>query len=399
MTMLTMSDVDLMGKRVLMREDFNVPMHEGKITSDARIQAALPGIQKALKAGAAVILMSHLGRPVEGESDPHYSLGPVASHLSTLLGQEVKFISTWKDGIDVEPGDVVLLENVRFLNGETSNDDVLALRLASLCDVFVMDAFGSAHRAHASTHGVARYAPIACAGPLLEAEVKGLSKALNNPAKPMAAIVGGSKVSSKLTILRSLTSIVDILIVGGGIANTFIVAAGHKVGKSLYEPELVVEAKSLMELCAKRGVKLPLPVDVVVGDRFTDTAIATIRNIDEVKDDELILDIGPKTVAQYIKLLDDAKTIIWNGPVGVFEMPQFAEGTKALATAIAESQAYSIAGGGDTLSAIDKFNITDKISYISTGGGAFLEFLEGRILPGIAVLEERYNALPHHTRG
>lgn len=399
MTMLTMSDVDLMGKRVLMREDFNVPMHEGKITSDARIQAALPGIQKALKAGAAVILMSHLGRPVEGESDPHYSLGPVASHLSTLLGQEVKFISTWKEGINVEPGDVVLLENVRFLNGETSNDDVLALRLASLCDVFVMDAFGSAHRAHASTQGVARYAPIACAGPLLEAEVKGLSKALNNPAKPMAAIVGGSKVSSKLTILRSLTSIVDILIVGGGIANTFIVAAGHKVGKSLYEPELVVEAKSLMELCAKRGVKLPLPVDVVVGDRFTDTAVATIRNIDEVKDDELILDIGPKTVAQYIKLLEDAKTIIWNGPVGVFEMPQFAEGTKALATAIAESQAYSIAGGGDTLSAIDKFKITDKISYISTGGGAFLEFLEGKILPGIAILEERYNALPHHMKG
>lgn len=399
MTMLTMSDVDLMGKRVLMREDFNVPMHEGKITSDARIQAALPGIQKALKAGAAVILMSHLGRPVEGESDPHYSLGPVASHLSALLGQEVKFISAWKDGINVEPGDVVLLENVRFLNGETSNDDVLALRLASLCDVFVMDAFGSAHRAHASTQGVARYAPIACAGPLLEAEVKGLSKALNNPAKPMAAIVGGSKVSSKLTILRSLTSIVDILIVGGGIANTFIVAAGHKVGKSLYEPELVVEAKSLMDLCAKRGVKLPLPVDVVVGDRFTDTAVATIRNIDEVKDDELILDIGPKTVAQYIKLLEDAKTIIWNGPVGVFEMPQFAEGTKALAAAIAESQAYSIAGGGDTLSAIDKFKITDKISYISTGGGAFLEFLEGKILPGIAILEERYNALPHHMRG
>lgn len=399
MTMLTMSDVDLMGKRVLMREDFNVPMHEGKITSDARIQAALPGIQKALKAGAAVILMSHLGRPVEGESDPHYSLGPVASHLSALLGQEVKFISAWRDGINVEPGDVVLLENVRFLNGETSNDDVLALRLASLCDVFVMDAFGSAHRAHASTQGVARYAPIACAGPLLEAEVKGLSKALNNPAKPMAAIVGGSKVSSKLTILRSLTSIVDILIVGGGIANTFIVAAGHKVGKSLYEPELVVEAKSLMDLCAKRGVKLPLPVDVVVGDRFTDTAVATIRNIDEVKDDELILDIGPKTVAQYIKLLEDAKTIIWNGPVGVFEMPQFAEGTKALAAAIAESQAYSIAGGGDTLSAIDKFKITDKISYISTGGGAFLEFLEGKILPGIAILEERYNALPHHMRG
>lgn len=399
MTMLTMSDVDLMGKRVLMREDFNVPMHEGKITSDARIQAALPGIQLALKAGAAVILMSHLGRPVEGESDPHYSLGPVAKHLSTLLGQEVKFISAWKDGIHVEPGDVVLLENVRFLNGETSDDDVLALRLASLCDVFVMDAFGSAHRAHASTHGVARYAPIACAGPLLEAEVKGLSKALNNPAKPMAAIVGGSKVSSKLTILRSLTSIVDTLIVGGGIANTFIVAAGHKVGKSLYEPELVVEAKSLMDLCAKRNVKLPLPIDVVVGDRFTETAVATIRNIDEVKDDELILDIGPKTVAQYIKLLDDAKTIIWNGPVGVFEMPQFAEGTKALAAAIAESQAYSIAGGGDTLSAIDKFNITDKISYISTGGGAFLEFLEGKILPGIAILEERYNALPHHMRG
>lgn len=399
MTMLTMSDVDLMGKRVLMREDFNVPMQEGKITSDARIQAALPGIQKALQAGAAVILMSHLGRPAEGETDPHYSLGPVARHLSTLLGQEVKFVSNWTQGVSVESGEVVLLENVRFLNGETSDNDVLALRLASLCDVFVMDAFGSAHRAHASTHGVARYAPIACAGPLLEAEVNGLSKALNNPQKPMAAIVGGSKVSSKLTVLRTLVSLVDVLIVGGGIANTFIVAAGYKVGKSLYEPDLVAEAKSLMDLCAAKGIKLPLPQDVVVGDRFTDTAIATIRAIDEVKDDELILDIGPKTTAAYIKLLHEAKTIIWNGPVGVFEMPQFCEGTKAIAEAIANSHAYSIAGGGDTLSAIDKFKLSDKLSYISTGGGAFLEFLEGKPLPGIAILEERYDALPHHIKG
>lgn len=397
MPMLSMNDVDLIGKRVLIREDFNVPMENGEITNDQRIRAALPTIQKAMDAGAAVILVSHMGRPTEGEFDPQYSLAPVAKRLSDLLDEPVKFITPWPEDVDVEPGEVVLLENVRFNPGEKANDDILSIRMAALCDVFVMDAFGCAHRAHASTHGIARYAPIACAGPLLELEVKALSKALDNPKKPMMAIVGGSKVSTKLTILRSLCQMVDMLIVGGGIANTFLVAQGHKVGKSLYEPDLVEEARSLLSLCESRGIKFPMPVDVITGDRFTQSAVANTRNIDDVKDDELILDIGPKTAQMYAHLIEQAKTIVWNGPVGVFEMPQFSEGTQALAKAVAKSHAFSIAGGGDTVAAIDKFNVQNDISYISTGGGAFLEFLEGKPLPAIAILKERYDALPQNS--
>lgn len=397
MTMLSMQDVDLIGKRVLIREDLNVPMRDGEITDDQRITAALPTIRKAVEAGACVMVMSHLGRPTEGEYEQAFSLKPVAEHLSVLLEQPVRFFSEWFEDVDVEPGEVVVLENVRFNVGEKSNDNVLALRYAALCDVFVMDAFGAAHRAQASTQGVARYAPIACAGPLLEKEVQALSQALNQPKKPMTAIVGGSKVSTKLSVLKTLSKMVDALIVGGGIANTFIVAAGHKVGKSLYEPGWVEEAKSLMEDCKKRGVKLPVPEDVVVGDRFTESAIATVKSVDEIADDELILDIGPKTIQKYQAIIESSKTIVWNGPVGVFEMPQFSEGTKQLAQSIANSPAFSIAGGGDTLAAIDKFKVKDKIDYISTGGGAFLEFLEGKPLPGIIILEERYDTLPQNS--
>ncbi len=395
MTMLWMRDVDLVGKRVLIREDFNVPMHNGEITNDQRIQAALPTINAAIDAGACVILLSHLGRPKEGEFEIDLSLLPIAKHLQNLLQKPVRLQSTIDEGVDVGPGEIVMLENTRFNVGENSNDDILALRLAALGDVFVMDAFGCAHRAQASTHGIARYAPIACAGPLLETEIKALSKALDHPKKPLVAVVGGSKVSTKLTVLRSLCNTVDALIVGGGIANTFIVASGYKVGKSLYEPDLVEEAKSLIKLCASRGIALPIPSDVIVGNSFSESATATVKSVEEVGENDLILDIGPNTIMEYQKLLKTANTIVWNGPVGVFEMPQFSEGTKQLALAIAQSDAFSIAGGGDTLAAIDTFNVTKDISYISTGGGAFLEFLEGKLLPSIAILEERYTELPH----
>lgn len=397
MTMLMMRDVDLCGKRVLIREDFNVPMEGGEISNDARIRAALPTIQAAIDAGACVILMSHLGRPKEGTVDPAFSLLPIAKRLTLLLNHPVTLLTEWDNGVDCEPGRIYLLENARFNVGEKANDDVLALHLAALCDVFVMDAFGSAHRAHASTCGVARYAPIACAGPLVEAEVTALTKAMSQAKKPVVAIVGGSKVSTKISVLKNLCELVDVLIVGGGIANTFLVAAGHTVGQSLYEPDFVDEAKAIMTLCAERGIDLPLPIDVCVGDRFSATAIASIRGVDDVGKHELILDIGPKTVAKYVPFLENAKTIIWNGPVGVFEMPQFADGTRALAKAIASSTAYTLAGGGDTAAAIEMFGIQDKISYISTGGGAFLEFLEGKSLPGLRILEERYDALPQNS--
>jgi phosphoglycerate kinase len=395
MMMLSMHDVDLIGKRVLIREDFNVPMINGEITDDQRIRAALPTLRYALDAGAGVMIMTHLGRPLEGQFNAEYSTQPIAERLAQLLGRPVRFVADWQDGVTAEPGEVTLLENVRFNVGENSNDDVLALRYASLCDVFIMDAFGTAHRAQASTHGVARYAPVACAGLLLNAEISALTLALSNPKKPVMAIVGGSKVSSKLTVLHTLSTMVNTLIVGGGIANTFIVAAGYKVGKSLYEPDLVNEAKSIMAQCEANGVKLPIPEDVVVADRFSDSAIATVKAISEVGSEELILDVGPQTLRKYAHLVESAKTIIWNGPLGVFEMPQFAQGTQALTEMIANSHAFSLAGGGDTIAAIEKFKVKDKISYISTGGGAFLEFLEGKPLPGIAILEQRYESLPH----
>ena len=382
MSVITMSEVELAGKRVLIREDLNVPLDEGRITSDVRITAALPTINAALEANAAIMLMSHLGRPTEGEADASLSLQPIAAHLSSLLGADVQLVSDWIDGVNVEPGQVVLLENVRFLKGEKACDDGLSKKMAKLCDVFVMDAFGTAHRAQASTYGVAKHAPIACAGPLLSAELDALGKALDNPARPMVAIVGGSKVSTKLTVLDALSQIVDQLIVGGGIANTFIAAAGHEVGKSLYEADLLDQAKAL-------AAKTPVPVDVVTGKEFSADAIAETKSVSEVAADDLILDIGPETAVQFAEILKTAGTIIWNGPVGVFEFDQFGGGTKALAEAIAASPAFSVAGGGDTLAAIDKYNVAGQISYISTGGGAFLEFVEGKKLPAVAILEER----------
>ena len=386
MSVIKMSEVDLSGRRVLIREDLNVPLESGRITSDSRIRAALPTIRQAVDSNAAVMLMSHLGRPTEGELDAAFSLRPVANHLSTLLGTKVELISDWIDGVDAKPGKIVLFENVRFLEGEKACDENLSRRMASLCDVFVMDAFGTAHRAQASTVGVARYAPVACAGPLLAAELYALSKALDQPARPMVAIVGGSKVSTKLTVLDSLADIVDQLIVGGGIANTFIAAAGHDVGKSLYEADMVDTAS---ELAADDRAAIPLPVDVVTAKEFSAEAVAEIKTVSDVAADDFILDIGPKTASRFATILADAGTIIWNGPVGVFEFGQFGGGTKALAEAIADSPAFSIAGGGDTLAAIDKYGVADKISYISTGGGAFLEFVEGKKLPAVAILEER----------
>lgn len=388
MPVIDMQDVELAGKRVLIREDFNVPLAEGHITSDTRIRAALPTIHAALAAGAAVLLMSHLGRPVEGEPQTEFSLLPVALRLSELLGMDVPLMSNWIDGVDVNPGEVRLLENVRFLAGEKACDDDLSRRMAGLCDVFVMDAFGTAHRAQSSTYGVAKFAPVACAGPLLVAELTALAKVLDNPRRPLVAIVGGSKVSTKLTVLGALAGIVDQLIVGGGIANTFIAAAGHEVGKSLYEVEMLDTARALAGSVAGRA-EIPLPVDVVVADEFSATAVATIRDIDEVVDHELILDIGPKTAQLFADIIAGAGTIIWNGPVGVFEFEQFGEGTKTLANAIAASSAFSVAGGGDTLAAIDRYGVADDISYISTGGGAFLEFVEGKKLPAVAILEKR----------
>lgn len=379
-----MSSFELSGKRVLIRQDLNVPVKDGKVTSDARLLASLPTIKIALEKGARLLLMSHLGRPKEGEYDDSLSLAPVAARLAELLGRPVPLVKDWLGGVDLQPGELALCENVRFNKGEKKNDDVLAQRMAALCDIFVMDAFGTAHRAEASTHGVAKYAPIACAGPLLAAELNALGKALEHPERPLIAIVGGSKVSSKLTVLESLVNVVDQLIVGGGIANTFLVAKGFNVGKSLYEPELVDAAQRLLS-----QIDIPLPSDVVVAKEFSEQAVARIKAVDQVADDEMILDIGPQTSRHFSQLLHAAKTIVWNGPVGVFEFAQFSAGTQALSLAIAESSAFSIAGGGDTLAAVDKYDIADKISYISTGGGAFLEFLEGKELPAVTILKQR----------
>ncbi|WP_211824900.1 phosphoglycerate kinase [Kistimonas asteriae] len=387
MTVLKMTDLDLKGKRVLIREDLNVPVKEGRVTSDARILASLPTIEHALKAGAKVMVTSHLGRPVEGEYDPAFSLQPVANYISEKLGCDVPLIRDWVDGgFTVEDGNLVILENVRFNPGEKKDDEALARKMAALCDIYVMDAFGTAHRAQASTHGVGLYAQVACAGPLLVAELDALSRALGNPERPMTAIVGGSKVSTKLTVLESLSDICDQLIVGGGIANTFLAAAGYSVGKSLCEHEMLPQAKALLE-----KVNIPLPLDVVVGKAFSEDAEATIKLVDDVADDDMIFDIGPQTRELFANILKDARTIIWNGPVGVFEFDQFGEGTKAMSLSIAESPAFSIAGGGDTLAAVDKYGIKDKVSYISTGGGAFLEYVEGKVLPAVAMLEKRAN--------
>ena len=384
MTVLKMTDLDLSGKRVLIREDLNVPVKDGKVTSDARIRASLPTIKAALDAGASVMLMSHLGRPTEGEPADEFTLAPVAEHLAELLGKPVRLEKDYLDGnVEIAAGEVVLLENVRYNPGEKKDDEALAKAYAALCDVYVMDAFGTAHRAQASTHGVIRFAPQSCAGPLLAAELDALEKALSAPKRPMAAIVGGSKVSTKLDVLYSLSEKCDQLIVGGGIANTFIAAAGYGVGKSLYEADLVDKAKELM---AK--VEIPLPTDVVVATEFSESAEATVKPVDQVSDDEMILDIGPETAKHLASLLENAGTILWNGPVGVFEIDQFGKGTEVLSKAIAASPGFSIAGGGDTLAAIDKYGIADQVSYISTGGGAFLEYVEGKTLPAVAALEK-----------
>lgn len=384
MSVLRMVDQDLKGKRVLIREDLNVPVKDGKVTSDARLRASMPTIKHALEAGAKVIVMSHLGRPTEGEYEEKFSMQPVANYLADALDKEVPLIKDFKAGVDVAEGQLVLLENVRFNPGEKKDEDDLAKAYAALCDVFVMDAFGTAHRAQASTHGVAKFAPIACAGPLLAAELDALGKALDNPARPLVAIVGGSKVSTKLEVLESLSEICDQIIVGGGIANTFLAADGKPVGKSLCEEDLIPNAKALME-----KVSIPVPSDVVCGKEFSETAEATLKTASETAADDMIFDIGPDSAKALAEQLKEAKTIIWNGPVGVFEFDQFGEGTKALSLAIAESDGFSIAGGGDTLAAVDKYDIADKVSYISTGGGAFLEFVEGKTLPAVAILEER----------
>ena len=384
MTILKMTDLDLQGKRVLIREDFNVPLQDGVITNDARLRAALPTIEAAAKAGAKVMLMSHLGRPTEGEFDAALSLAPVASRLSELLQQNINLVSDWQDGVDINDGDIVLLENIRFASGEKANDDSLAQALAAHFDVFVMDAFATAHRAQASTHGVAKFAPTACAGPLLVKELDALHQALSNPAKPMLAIVGGAKVSTKLHVLDSLSDNVDQLIVGGGIANTFLAASGYNVGASLMEADQIEAAKQLLT-----KTSIPLPTDVMVANEFSATAQATIKAIDDVNDDEMILDIGPETARSYAEIIAQAKTILWNGPVGVFEFANFAQGTEIVAKAIAANTGFSIAGGGDTIAAIDQCHIRDKVSYISTGGGAFLEFVEGKPLPAIEILQQR----------
>jgi len=389
MTVIKMSDLDLAGKRVLIRQDLNVPIKDGKVSSDKRIRASLPTIELALKAGAKVLVMSHLGRPTEGEYTDEFSMAAVAEHMSGLLGTNVRLEKNYLDGCEAAIGEVVLLENVRFNVGEKKNADDLSKQYAALCDVFVMDAFGTAHRAQASTHGVAKYAPTAAAGPLLAGELEALAKALHNPARPMVAIVGGSKVSTKLTVLESLSKIVDQLIVGGGIANTFIAAADYNVGKSLYEADLMDTAKKLTADAEARGGYIPVPSDVVCAKEFSESAVAELKNANEVSDDDMIFDIGPESAAQLADVLKNAGTIVWNGPVGVFEFDQFGEGTKAISMAIAESSAFSIAGGGDTLAAVDKYGIADQVSYISTGGGAFLEFLEGKVLPAVEILEMR----------
>lgn len=384
MAVLTMGELNLEGKRVLIREDLNVPVKDGQVTSDARIVASLPTIRLALEKGAAVMVCSHLGRPEEGVFSEENSLAPVADYLSKALGREVPLIRDYLDGVQVQPGEVVLLENVRFNKGEKKNTDELARQYAALCDVFVMDAFGTAHRAQGSTHGVARFAETVCAGPLLAAELDALARALDKPAKPMAAIVAGSKVSTKLDVLNALSEKCDQLIVGGGIANTFLAAAGLPVGKSLYEADLVDTARAIAE-----KVSVPLPVDVVVAKAFAEDAEATVKLVADVAEDDMILDIGPQTAAAFAELLKSSGTILWNGPVGVFEFDQFGEGTRVLAQAIADSEGFSIAGGGDTLAAIDKYGVADRISYISTGGGAFLEFVEGKVLPAVEILQQR----------
>lgn len=389
MTILNMTDLELAGKRVLIRQDLNVPIKDGKVTSDARILASLPTILHALTAGAKVMVMSHLGRPIEGEYAEEFSLQPVVNYLSKVLDCSVRLEKDYLQGIELELGELVVLENVRFNLGEKKDDDNLARQYAALCDIYVMDAFGTAHRAQASTHGAGKFAALACAGPLLAGELDALGKALDNPARPMLAIVGGSKVSSKLTVLESLSNKVDQLIVGGGIANTFIAATGNNVGKSLYEEDLIPEAKRLLAAAKARGGDIPVPTDVVCAKAFSESAEASLKSVADVADDDMIFDIGPQTAVELTKLIKQAGTIVWNGPVGVFEFEQFGEGTKALALAIADSEAFSIAGGGDTLAAVDKYNIADKISYVSTGGGAFLEFLEGKDLPAVTMLQAR----------
>ena len=384
MSVIKMSDLDLQNKRVLIREDLNVPIKEGEVSSDARIRAAMPTIKAAFDAGAQVILMSHLGRPVEGQFDEQFSLLPVAKHMSKLLGIPVRLEQDWRNGVTVNSGEIVLLENVRFNPGEKKDDEALAKAYASLCDVFVMDAFGTAHRAQASTHGVGLYAPVACAGPLLSGELDALEKALADPVKPVVAIVGGSKVSTKLEVLEKLSEVCDQIIVGGGIANTFMAASGLEVGKSLYEPDLIPQAKALM---AKTHI--PIPKDVVVGQCFSEAEPAVFKYADDVTSSDMIFDIGPGTANEMAEIIKQAKTILWNGPVGVFEFEQFSSGTRAISEAIADSTAFSLAGGGDTLAAIDTFNIASNVSYISTGGGAFLEYVEGKVLPAVAMLEER----------
>ena len=389
MNVLAMVDLDLAGRRVLVREDLNVPVKDGEVASDARLRAALPTLRLAANAGARAMVMSHLGRPKEGAFNPELSLAPVARRLGELLGRKVRLAENWLKGVDVDAGEIVLCENVRFLEGEKADDEVLARRMAALCDIYVMDAFGTAHRAQASTHGVARFAPVACAGPLLVAELDALGKALARPARPLVAVVGGSKVSTKLGVLDALAERVDRLIVGGGIANTFIAAAGHEVGASLHEPDLAGQASRIRDGMRRRGGDVPIPGDVVVADAPTDSAVATVKAVGDVRAGEMILDIGPETARAYRAVIQSAGTVVWNGPVGVFELEPFAAGTRDLAQAIAQSPAFSIAGGGDTLAAMDAFGVTGQISYVSTGGGAFLEFLEGKTLPAIAALEAR----------
>lgn len=387
--MLKMTDLDLQGKRVLIRVDFNVPVADGKVTSDARIRAALPSIEKALAGGANLMLMSHRGRPKEGELTADDSMQPIADHLASCIDRPVRLVADYLHGVSHNGNEVLMFENVRGNVGEKANDDALAKQLAALCDVFVNDAFGTAHRAQASTHGVAKYAPVACAGPLMAGELDALAKALETPARPMVAIVGGSKVSTKLTVLNSLMDKVDQLIVGGGIANTFMAANNLPVGKSLVEMELVDEAKALMKKAADRNASIPIPSDVVVGKEFSADTQATTKAAEDVAEDDMIFDIGPETSAVLAEILANAGTIIWNGPVGVFEFDAFAQGTKSLSLAIADNTGFSIAGGGDTLAAVDKFDIADKVSYISTGGGAFLEFVEGKPLPAVEMLKQR----------
>jgi len=384
--MKTLDQIDIKGRRVLIRSDLNVPIRDGQVTSDARIAASLPTMRKALDAGAAVMVMSHLGRPTEGEFAQEFSLKPVAEKLTELLGQPVKLVSDWIGGVDVQPGQLVLLENVRFLKGEKANDDALAKKMAELCDVFVMDAFATAHRAQASTEGVIRHAKIAVAGPLLAAEVQALDKALASPKRPLVAIVGGAKVSGKLKVLEALIDKVDQLIVGGGIANTFLAAAGHRIGNSLHEPDLVDTAKALMKQAEEKGAAIPLPTDVLTAERFHQEAHASLRDVSRIHADEMILDIGPETAGRLATIIRDAGTVIWNGPLGVFEFEAFHSGTQAVAHAVAACEGFTLAGGGDTIAAIEKFHVADRIDYISTAGGAFLEYVEGKELPALAAL-------------